>query len=102
MAKKLTKAQRELEADWDKLQQKWGSVPKFARTSVKPIQRIPAVVKNDKPVIPSKVTPGGVGALSASKVYTGDKVLGIAVMHKSCLQPIFNEEAAHESASMRR
>lgn len=38
----------------------------------------------------------------ADPLYTGDKVLGIAVQHKSCLQPIFNEEAAKDSASMRR
>jgi len=35
-------------------------------------------------------------------VYSGSAVLGIAVQHKSCLQPIFNEEAAKDSASMRR
>jgi hypothetical protein len=34
--------------------------------------------------------------------YSGSAVLGIAVQHKSCLQPIFNEEAAKDSASMRR
>jgi hypothetical protein len=36
------------------------------------------------------------------KQYTGTEVLGIAVQHKSCLQPIFNQEAAKDSASMRR
>ena len=35
-------------------------------------------------------------------LYTGSAVLGIAVQHKSCLQPIFNEEEAKDSASMRR
>ena len=34
--------------------------------------------------------------------YTGDAVVGIAVQHKSCLQPVFNKEAAKDSASMRR
>ena len=34
--------------------------------------------------------------------YTGDAVIGIAVQHKSCLQPVFNKEAAKDSASMRR
>lgn len=34
--------------------------------------------------------------------YTGDMMVGIAIMHKSCLQPIFSEEAAKDSASMRR
>ena len=36
------------------------------------------------------------------KVYTGNNVIGIAVQHKSCLQPIFSEESAKDSASMRR
>ena len=34
--------------------------------------------------------------------YTGSAVLGIAVQHKSCLQPVFSQEAAVESAKMRR
>jgi hypothetical protein len=36
------------------------------------------------------------------KVYTGDAVVGIAVQHKSCLQPVFSKEAAQDSAKMRR
>ncbi len=36
------------------------------------------------------------------KEYTGDKMVCIAIMHKSCLQPVFSEEAAKDSASMRR
>lgn len=34
--------------------------------------------------------------------YTGDKVIGIGVMHKSCLVPIFNSEQATDLAKMRR
>jgi hypothetical protein len=34
--------------------------------------------------------------------YTGSAVVGIAVQHKSCLQPVFSQEAAIESAKMRR
>ena len=36
------------------------------------------------------------------KQYTGDKVVGIGVMHKSCLVPIFNSEQATDLAKMRR
>lgn len=35
-------------------------------------------------------------------VYTGTKVLGIALQHKSCFQPVFNQQAAIDSANMRR
>ena len=38
----------------------------------------------------------------ADQEYTGSAVLGIAVQHKSCLQPVFSQEAAVESAKMRR
>lgn len=34
--------------------------------------------------------------------YTGTKVLGIAVLHKSCLQPVFSQEEAEDVARMRR
>jgi len=44
----------------------------------------------------------GVAALKPRKEYTGSEILGIAVMHKSCLQPVFSQEAAKDSASMRR
>lgn len=44
----------------------------------------------------------GSTAPAEHKEYTGDKMIGIAIMHKSCLQPVFSEEAAKDSASMRR
>jgi len=34
--------------------------------------------------------------------YTGTKVLGVAVLHKSCLQPVFSQEEATDIARMRR
>ena len=34
--------------------------------------------------------------------YTGTLCIGIALQHKSCFQPIFNSQAAVESAQMRR
>lgn len=47
-------------------------------------------------------TVGGSTAKIESPIYTGDKMIGVAVMHKSCLQPIFSQEEAVESATMRR
>lgn len=35
-------------------------------------------------------------------VYTGNNMLGVTIMHKSCMQPIFNEDAARDAATMRR
>jgi len=52
--------------------------------------------------IPSLVTPGGDINLKETPEYTGDKMIGISIIHKSCLQPIFSNEAAVDVANMRR
>ena len=51
---------------------------------------------------PSRVTPGGLTSAKPIPVYTGDKMIGISIIHKSCLQPVFSKEAAVDAASMRR
>lgn len=35
-------------------------------------------------------------------LYTGDRVKGISLMHKSCFQPVFSDTEAKEHAQMRR
>ena len=52
--------------------------------------------------IQSRSTGVGVAVKLESPVYTGTKVLGVAVQHKSCLQPVFSSDEAKDSASMRR
>jgi len=51
--------------------------------------------------IPS-VNTGGNATLAPAKVYTGDQVLGVTVLHKSCLQPVFSKQDAIDAARMRR
>ena len=51
---------------------------------------------------PSLVTPGGSAPLKPIPQYTGDQMIGISIIHKSCLQPVFNQQAAIDAASMRR
>ena len=51
---------------------------------------------------PSLVTAGGNCALKEVPEYTGTEMIGISIIHKSCLQPIFSKEAAIDAASMRR
>lgn len=52
--------------------------------------------------IPSLNT-GNIAATKAEpKVYTGDKVLGIATLHKSNAVPVFRKEEAVEISNMRR
>ena len=36
------------------------------------------------------------------KEYTGDRMVGISIIHKSCLQPVFSVEGARDAANMRR
>lgn len=51
--------------------------------------------------IPTSDTVGN-GFKKEENTYTGDKLIGIAVMHKSCLVPVFSKENAEEIARMRR
>ena len=44
----------------------------------------------------------GNGFAKEANVYTGNKLLGIATMHKSNMVPVFSKEDAIEIASMRR
>jgi hypothetical protein len=41
-------------------------------------------------------------ATKQTPTYTGTKVIGVAVLHKSCLQPVFSQEEATDIARMRR
>jgi len=44
----------------------------------------------------------GVATAAPRKVYTGDKMIGIATMHKSNAVPVFNSMDAVEISKMRR
>jgi hypothetical protein len=48
------------------------------------------------------VDTGGNATLKPPKVYTGDKVKGIATMHKSNAVPVFSDEQAIDISKMRR
>lgn len=70
----------------------------FKLYSVSPLSNTDRVTE----YIPSRVTSGGSTALKPVPKYTGDKMIGITIIHKSCLQPVFSREAAVDAASMRR
>ena len=94
---------KELDNDWQALMKKWE--PKQTKKIVKEEKFVPTMPTAARTVakdLPSKVTPGGDCTKKKPEHYTGDNVLGIAVLHKSCLQPIFNTEAAKDVAKMRR
>lgn len=63
---------------------------------------VSGIVPRETPHYPSLNSFSGSTAPVEKKVYTGDKIVGIAAMHKSNLVPIFNDDAAKDVASMRR
>jgi hypothetical protein len=67
---------------------------------------LPIKESSNGPVYPSLNTNvkelTGVCAKKEEQVYTGSKLIGIAVMHKSNLVPVFSKEDATELAKMRR
>ena len=100
-----TRRQRELAEAERQMLTKWANMPKFARTPR------PVIVEAYKPPAPhirpieprnSVSTVGGSTALKPKQQYTGDKVKGVATMHKSNAVPVFSEQEAIEVARMRR
>jgi hypothetical protein len=97
---------RELEEEWKSLQKKWGvgQDSKKKKPAAIPYDTQPNVYRRETgPRIPS-IDTGVKGAVTVKQTphYTGENLVGIAVMHKSCLQPIFNQQQAIDSATMRR
>lgn len=98
------KTAREIKDSWNDLQQKW-SITKIKDTTFTTYK--PKAISyrgSDKPKIPSLNSEVGVGVAvkKEAPVYTGDSMLGISIIHKSCLQPIFNHQDAIDVAKMRR
>lgn len=98
---------RELDASWQELQKKW-AVDAEEKRRRRALKAEPLTYKLSAPAgrstthhIPS-VNTGGNATLAAPKVYTGDQVLGVTVLHKSCLQPVFSKQDAIDAARMRR
>jgi hypothetical protein len=101
------KRARELEASWQVLLKRQG-VEAEQKRQTRAMKAPPLDYKLTTPVgrtnthhIPSLNT-GGNATLAPAKVYTGDKVLGVTVLHKSCLQPVFSKQDAIDAAKMRR
>lgn len=63
--------------------------------------------KPERYIRPSPIIPSSgdqVGHIPAKPVmsYSGERIIGIAVLHKSCLQPISSRQEAEDVAKMRR
>ena len=97
------KQARELAESWEKLNQKYKSVPvkKTEQKSQSYQLRVPP--GRETKYIPS-IDLGHTGAVSSKppQMYTGSNVLGVTIVHKSCLQPVFSKQEAIDASKMRR
>lgn len=115
--KKLTKAEQLLERQWAQIEKSLDALPKFSGkfVSAKPPKVEPAdlifTLHKESPVregslqfksLKSRNTGGGSTSKPDPLVYSGDKIVGLATMHKSNLVPVFSNEEAEDVAKMRR
>ena len=98
---------RELDLSWKELLARQG-VEAEEKKRRRAMAAEPLVYKLETPVgrtnthhIPSRVTAGH-DTTPNVKVYTGTEIIGVTVLHKSCLQPVFNQQQAIDAARMRR
>lgn len=102
---------RELDANWTNMQRQWQDFKPFSgrsspnKTSVKgtTMSTNTPYVRDTGPRIPSLNSSNMSPATKKeAPVYTGTKMKGIGVMHKSNSVPIFSDDEAKEISSMRR
>jgi hypothetical protein len=92
----------QLQQDWEDMMKKYDAKPvrKLQRKVYTPP---PPSVRREVPHYPSLDTGGNATKpINHQKVYTGTKMIGIAVMHKSNSVPVFSQDDAKEISKMRR
>ena len=92
----------QLQQEWQDLKERTMTKIASGRPSSKGIPKLGPPPGRETPHYPSRDSGVGVAAKKDVPVYTGDKMLGVTILHKSCLQPVFNEQAAVDAAHMRR
>lgn len=99
--------QRELDSSWEALLARHskplekGAAARGEKITVRKEVKKPSEVVVTRPATPFERMKG-VAALPAPKVYTGNKIVGIGVLHKSNSVPIFSQEDAIDISRMRR
>lgn len=97
----------QLNNDWQELQKKWG-VETESRKRNRAMQAEPLSYSLSTPPgrttahIPSRGDGVGVATARPQQKYTGTKMLGIGVLHKSNSVPIFSDQEAKDISTMRR
>jgi hypothetical protein len=99
------KKSRELDESWKQLQTKWAveAEDKKRRRALAAEPLVYTLSGRETTRMPSRDT-GHKGAVRTKDIpqYTGTKILGVTIVHKSCLQPVFNQQEAIDAATMRR
>lgn len=92
---------RALDESWNDLLKKY---PPMKVKAVKKEFEYKLTVPEDRSTkkFKSVDTGGGSTAPAQTKVYTGDKMVGIGTMHKSNMVPIFSDQEARDISTMRR
>ena len=106
--KNKSKKQLEADAKHEKWLRKMNAHPDQIKENKKKnagvsIRSIPDYSSNGNTIPTSDVIPGGSTAPAERQIYSGERrLLGVAIMHKSNLVPVFDSEDAKEIARMRR
>ena len=104
---KKTKKQREKDRQaWKDQQERYKlvNITKKGKAFEACIQMTPLELNRDRLAssLPSKDTGLGVAVKKVANTYTGDNLIGIGMMHKSNLVPVFKGDEAKDLSSMRR
>ena len=78
-----------------------GKTPRGKKGSVKSPLQV-STYRRESPKIPSGDSYDTFVATKKEMKYTGDKLMGIATMHKSNMVPVFKQEDAEDISRMRR
>jgi len=100
--KRGPKAAREQYEAWLKSHQPTKPIKVPQKTTNQLVYKLSVPAGRETVRYPSLDTGIGQATKAAPKVYTGDKMMGIATMHKSNAVPVFNSEEAVEISKMRR
>jgi hypothetical protein len=99
--RKVTAKQRSDKAQTDYINAKWAATDtKGTPASAQYKLAIPDNFVTEH--IPSNTSSFSDTSKKAPSVYSGDQMIGITVLHKSCLQPVFSKQQAEDAAQMRR
>jgi len=96
---------RELAKEWELNQAKWKAMSKKVTPAI--VVSSPAIKSSSSNRPTEKINSlnswvTGPVSTKQTQQYTGTEVLGITIVHKSCLQPVFNQQEAVDAATMRR